>query len=76
MAKGEALGHTVNLEPWYTHHILCTHGYFLYQSTETVNVRRKITALTTLKTNWTPAPYTQQYITYIGVIYIGETTIA
>ena len=46
MAKGEALGYTVNMEPWCRHHILCTHDYLLYQSTQTVNVRRKITALT------------------------------
>jgi len=31
MAKGEALDHTVNLEPWCRHHILCTHSYLLYQ---------------------------------------------
>jgi hypothetical protein len=32
--------------------------------------------LTAPKTNWTPTSYTQQYITYVGVTYTEETTIA
>ena len=76
MAKGEALGHKVNMEPRYRHQILCTHIYLLQQSTETGNVHRNFTAPSNQSENKLDSSIRHPaiYITHIGVIYREETT--